>query len=107
MPQPDPIPAAESTIHWLEHDVPALAPEIEGGALIAAGRVRAVCERLREAEDINRRAAEDWSDDDTAIRELARRVLPAAEVDGDAEGVPSRVDLVERVVELAGRKGGV
>src|SRR2546430_8430937 len=43
-------------------------------------------------------ASEDWAEDDTAIRDLCRPILGDAAVDGDSYGVPSVVELVEKLV---------
>ena len=48
---------------------------------------RYYCENLR-----------DQSDDDTEIRELAARVLPDLDVNGDSWGVPAITDIVESLV---------
>jgi hypothetical protein len=40
----------------------------------------------------------DQCDDDTAIRELCLQVLPENEVHGDSYGMPTVVDLVEKLV---------
>lgn len=46
----------------------------------------------------------DWAEEDMRVRVLARRVLPNEWVNGGVEGVPSVVDIVERLVEIAERK---
>src|SRR2546429_5710871 len=43
-------------------------------------------------------ANEDWAEDDTAIRDLCRPILGDAAVEGDSYGVPSVVELVEKLV---------
>jgi hypothetical protein len=43
-------------------------------------------------------ACEDWAEDDTAIRNALRPLLGGACVDGNNDGVPSFVDLVNMVV---------
>jgi hypothetical protein len=40
----------------------------------------------------------DQCDDDTAIRALGAQVMPESEVYGDSYGVPTAVDLVEKLV---------
>lgn len=42
---------------------------------------------------------EDWADDDTSIREMARKYLTEFEVEGDSYGVPSLVDVVKKLCE--------
>lgn len=58
--------------------------------------------RVTELEKENERlkqqlatANADWARDDTAVRDLAKSVLPAADVDGDEHGVPTITDIVE------------
>jgi hypothetical protein len=43
---------------------------------------------------------EDWADDDTAIREMAKKYLTEFEVEGDSYGVPSIVDVVEKLCKM-------
>ncbi len=50
---------------------------------------------LRATREINRRSAEDWATDDTAIRDSCRPYLNAALIDGTPDGVPTTVDVVE------------
>jgi hypothetical protein len=43
---------------------------------------------------------EDWADDDTAIREMAKKYLTELEVEGDSYCVPSIVDVVEKLCKI-------
>ena len=48
---------------------------------------------------------EDWADDDTAIREIAKKYLTELEVEGDSYGVPTIVDVVEKLCKKIDTKG--
>jgi len=55
--------------------------------------------RVAELETMLRHSTEDSCADDTAIRELARGILPDIDIDGDSYGVPPIVDVVEGIVK--------
>ncbi len=42
----------------------------------------------------------DWSETDTAIRSIARRVLSESQVHGDSYGVPPLENVVEELVTM-------
>lgn len=42
----------------------------------------------------------DWAEDDTAIREMAKKYLTEFEVEGDSYGVPPIVDVVEKLCKI-------
>jgi len=54
--------------------------------------------RRLDSEKLLKTTLEDWAHDDTEIRKLAKKVLKTFDVDGDAHGVPTVVDIVEFLV---------
>lgn len=65
-------------------------------------------EELAKVKEINRIACLDWADDDTRVKEMAKKFYPAAEVDGDSYGVPGVVDIVEWLIDdLAKARGSL
>jgi hypothetical protein len=52
-------------------------------------------EKLAKVEEINRRACEDWADDDTRVKELAKPFFTELQINGDSYGVPGVVDIAE------------
>lgn len=70
------------------------APSNEEMQIIAALRA-ALAERDREIEKKQKlieTACRDWADDDTRMKEMVKRLIPSADVEGDSHGVPSILD---------------
>lgn len=63
--------------------------------LMRIADLEAETNKMRYAIDSMRK---DEANTDTAIRDAARKVLPAFDVDGDSYGVPSIEDIVESLV---------
>jgi hypothetical protein len=67
-----------------------------------AERDRTIAELFRQvkhATELLHTTVADQCADDTAIRDIAKSVLPAADVDGDSYSVPGIVDVVRMAVE--------
>lgn len=84
-----------------------MSDELRMMAVVFAGEGRFEMEQrcLRLAGEFDRlnamirREAADWADTDTHIRRAAKRVLPAAFVDGDSVSVTPVEDIVDELVE--------
>jgi hypothetical protein len=55
-------------------------------------------DELAKYKSMLKHASEDWAEDDTTIRELARPILGDLAVDGTPDGVPPIVDIVRELV---------
>lgn len=60
----------------------------------------AAIERAEQAETIIAQECIDWAETDDDVRNMAKRVLPAEQVDGNPEARPAIADIVEMLVEL-------
>lgn len=65
----------------------------------AAQLIEQQARRIEELEKINKLACEDWADDDTRVKELAKPFLTKFEIEGDSYGVPGVIDIVESLTK--------
>lgn len=56
-------------------------------------------QRAEHAQEMLRQFRQDWSEDDTAIRDLCRPIIGDRAVNGDDNGVPALVDVVHKTIE--------
>jgi hypothetical protein len=50
---------------------------------------------IEKLTEINKRAREDWADDDTRVKEAAKPFFTDFEINGDSYGVPGVIDIAE------------
>lgn len=51
--------------------------------------------QIEKLTEINKRACEDWADDDTRVKEAAKPFFTDFEINGDSHGVPGVIDIAE------------
>lgn len=85
-----------SVISPIRHNIPCCVT-MDTAADVLESQSARIAELERENETL-RKVVRSHCEDIEAVREHAKRVLPAAKVDGDSYSVPSIVDLMEWVV---------